>query len=75
MWCVTIQCTAAAWDAQGKVFKAIVAKYPAKPLMSKKMHGEDNRIMEFQLEDVSDAEALIDECTALDGFTGEFESL
>lgn len=75
MWCVTIQCSAEDWGIQGKVFKDVVANYPAALLSSKKMHGDDRRIMQYQLENVSDAEELTEACTTIPGFTAIFESL
>lgn len=75
MWRVIIQCSAESWRSQATAFHAIAAQYPATPLVSKKMKDDERRIMEFQLEDVSDAEAFQDDCLALEGFTATFESL
>ncbi len=75
MWLVTIYCSAESWRSDATTFNAIVAKYAAKPLSTKKMKDDERRIMEFQIEDVSDAEAFQDECMTLNGFTAQFESL
>jgi hypothetical protein len=75
MWRVTIQCSAEDWRIQSTAFKDLAAKYPGKLLSSKKMHGDDRRIMEYQIEDVNDAEEFTEECMTLPGFTALFESL
>lgn len=76
MWLVKIFCSAESWRTQASAFNAILAKYAAKPLTTKKMKDDERRIMEFQMEDVGEAEAFIDECGAtLSGFSGQFEAL
>jgi hypothetical protein len=75
MWRVTINCSADDWRIHGTAFKELIAKYPATLLSSKKMHGDERRIMEYQLEHVSDAEDLTEECGTIEGFTAVFESL
>jgi hypothetical protein len=75
MWQITINCSADDWRINGTAFKNLVAKYPATLLSSKKMHGDERRIMEYQIENVSDAEDFTDECMTLAGFTAAFESL
>lgn len=75
MWRVTIQCSDDSWRVQGATFKIIADKYPATLLSSKKMPGDDRRIMAYQLEDVSDAESFAEECSVLEGFVATFESL
>jgi hypothetical protein len=75
MWRVTIQCSDDTWRVQANAFKAIAEKYPGTLLSSKKMPGDDRRIMAYQIEDVSDAEAFAEECLSLEGFTAMFESL
>ena len=75
MWKITINCSADDWRINGTAFKDLVAKYPATLLSSKKMHGDERRIMEYQIENVSDAEDFTDECMTLTGFTVAFESL
>jgi hypothetical protein len=75
MWRVTIQCSDNSWRAQGAAFKLIADKYPATLLSSKKMPGDDRRVMAYQIEDVSDAEAFAEECSGLAGFVAMFESL
>jgi hypothetical protein len=75
MWRITIECSAEDWGINSKVFKDTAAKYPSTLLSSKKMHGDDRRIMEYQIEDVNDAEEFTEECTKIAGFTAVFESL
>ena len=75
MWVLMIKCSAASWDIHSKAFKVIADKYPATPLSSKKMKGDGERIMEYQLEDVNEVEDFMEECLTLDGFTASFESL
>jgi hypothetical protein len=75
MWRVTINCSAEDWRISGTAFKDIAAKYPATLLSSKKMHGDERRIMEYQIENVSDAEEFTDECMTLPQFVAIFESL
>ncbi|WP_414521278.1 hypothetical protein [Umezakia ovalisporum] len=48
--------------------------YQGECIASKKM-PDGTRIMEYKIEDVSDAEAFQEECANLPGFTAEFESL
>lgn len=75
MWRVTIECSEDSWRIHGKVFKTIAEKYPSTLLSSRKMPGDDRRVMSYQIEDVSDAEEFTDACLALSGFTAMFESL
>jgi hypothetical protein len=75
MWRVTIQCSDDNWRVHGGAFKTMVEKYPATLLSSKKMPGDDQRIMAYQLEDVSDAEDFVADCLRLSGFAAMFESL
>lgn len=75
MWRVTIQCSDDNWHIHATAFKTIAEKYPGTLLSSKKMPGDDRRIMSYQLEDVSDAEEFTEECQSLAGFTAMFESL
>jgi hypothetical protein len=75
MWRVTINCSAEDWRIHGTVFKELATKYPAILLSSKKMHGDERRIMEYQIENVSDAEEFTEECSQIPGFTSIFESL
>jgi len=42
-------------------------------LLKKMPDGQ--RLMEYKIEDVSDAEAFQDDCLRLEGFTATFESL
>ncbi|MGB3518488.1 MAG: hypothetical protein WBA43_18670 [Elainellaceae cyanobacterium] len=75
MWRVIIQCSADSWRDHAVAFKAIAAQYSETPLASKKMKDDERRIMEFQVESVSDAEDFMEECLALEGFTATFEAL
>jgi hypothetical protein len=75
MWRVIIQCSAESWRNDATAFNAIAANYPGIPIASKKMKEDDRRIMEYQLEQVSDAEDFVEACSALDGFTATFEAL
>lgn len=75
MWRLIIQCSAESWRNYATSFNAIAAKYPATPLASKKMQGDGRRIMEYQLENVNDAEEFMEDCMTLDGFNATFEAL
>jgi hypothetical protein len=75
MWRVTIQCSDASWKVLATAFKTLVEQYPTTLISSKKMPGDDRRIMAYQLEDVSEAEEFTEECLKLAGFTAMFESL
>jgi hypothetical protein len=75
MWRITIECSAEDWGISSKIFKDMATRYPSTLLSSKKMYGDDRRIMEYQIEDVSDAEEFTDECLTIPGFTAVFESL
>jgi outer membrane protein assembly factor BamD (BamD/ComL family) len=75
MWRIIIQCSAESWRNHAKDFEAIASQYPATPLSSKKMKDDERRILEYRLENVSDAEEFVEACTTLDGFSGTFESL
>lgn len=70
-----MQCSADSWKAHSTEFKAIAANYASVPLASKKMRDDERRIMEYQIENVSDAEEFVDACLQLDGFTAAFEAL
>jgi hypothetical protein len=75
VWQVTIQCSDNSWRLHSTAFKAIAASYPGTLLSSKKMPGDDRRIMSYQLTDVSDAEEFTAACLGIEGFTALFESL
>ncbi|WP_310486770.1 hypothetical protein [Chamaesiphon sp. VAR_69_metabat_338] len=75
MWRVTINCSAEDWRIHGAAFKELATKYPASLLSSKKMHGDERRIMEYKIEQVSDAEDFTDACLTIPGFSALFESL
>lgn len=74
MWRVIIQCSAEAWRSHATAFNAMAAKYAGTPIASKKMQDDERRLMEYQLEHVSDAEEFVEECMTLDGFTAIFEA-
>lgn len=75
MWRVIIQCSAESWTQYATAFNAIATNYAATPLASRKMKDDQRRIMEYQIEGVSEAEDFMAECTALEGFTATFEAL
>ncbi|MBD1913324.1 MULTISPECIES: hypothetical protein [unclassified Leptolyngbya] len=75
MWRVIVQCPAESWRQYATEFKAIAEKYSSTPLASKKMKDDERRIMEYQIENVNEAEEFIEECVALEGFTATFEAL
>jgi hypothetical protein len=75
MWRVIIQCSAESWANHAAAFKAIAARYPGEAIASKKMKGDERRIMEYRVEGVSDAEEFVEECGALEGFVATFEAL
>jgi hypothetical protein len=75
MWRITINCSAESWDLHGKTFKTIAEKYQGTPLSTKKMKDDQRRIMEYQIDDVTEAEEFTEECLTLSGFTAFFESL
>jgi len=75
MWLVTITCSAEAWKRDSAKFLAIASKYAGIPVSSKKMKADGDRIMQYELEDVGDAEAFEEECATLPDFTAMFESL
>jgi hypothetical protein len=72
---VIIECSAESWRQHATAFKAIAERYPATAIASKKMKDDERRIMEYQVEGVSDAEDLIAECETLSGFSARFEAL
>jgi hypothetical protein len=75
MWRVAIRCSGEDWALQGVAFKAIAEKYNGNLISSKKMKGDEQRIMEYQIEDVSDAEDFVAEAMTIPGFAAFFESL
>ena len=48
--------------------------YEAELIGSQKM-PDGTRIMGYKMEDISDVETFIDDCTKFPGFTADFESL
>ncbi len=74
MWLVIISCSGDAWKRYAVEFKAIADKYPGTCTSSKKM-PDGQRLMEYKIEDVGDAEAFQDDCLNLEGFSARFESL
>ncbi|MBD2461832.1 hypothetical protein H6G89_12310 [Oscillatoria sp. FACHB-1407] len=75
MWRVIIQCSAEGWRKNATAFNAIADKYSGTPISSKKMKDDERRIMEYQIENVSDAEDFVADCLTLEDFTATFESL
>lgn len=75
MWRVIISCSADSWKLYASEFLQIADKYPGVPISSKKMRSDGERIMEYQVEDVSDAESFQEDCLSLPGFTATFEAL
>jgi len=74
MWRVSITCSGDAWKQNGSNFKNIADKYQGDCITSKKM-PDGARIMEYKIEDVSDAESFQDDCAKFPGFSAQFESL
>jgi hypothetical protein len=75
MWRVIIGCSAESWRKLAPEFNAIAKNYASMPIASKKMKDDERRIMEYQIENVSDAEDFVEACMTLEGFTASFESL
>jgi hypothetical protein len=75
MWRVTIQCSDDSWRFHGAAFKVMADKYPGTLISSKKMPGDDRRIMSYQIEDVSDAEDFVADCLQMEGLAAMFEAL
>jgi hypothetical protein len=74
MWRVNITCSGDAWKLYATDFKAIADKYQGELISSKKT-PDGTRIMAYKIEDVSDVEALQEDCANFAGFTTDFESL
>ncbi|MGJ3248356.1 MAG: hypothetical protein ACFE0I_20030 [Elainellaceae cyanobacterium] len=75
MWRVIIQCSAESWRNHAKAFNAVAENHAATPISSKKMKDDERRLMEYQVETVSEAEEFVEECLTLEGFTATFEAL
>ncbi|MDX2216494.1 MAG: hypothetical protein SFY66_24745 [Oculatellaceae cyanobacterium bins.114] len=75
MWRVIIQCSAEGWRKHATTFNAIASKYSGTPISSKKMKDDERRIMEYQIDSVSDAEDFVADCLTLENFTATFEAL
>jgi hypothetical protein len=73
MWLVNVTCSSDAWKRSAVEFKTMTDKYQGDCISSKRM-PDGTRIMEYKIEDVSDAEAFQDECASLAEFTAYFES-
>jgi hypothetical protein len=71
---ITITCSGEAWKQSAIDFKSMADKYQADSISSKKMPN-GTRIMEYKVEDFSNAEAFQQDCASLAGFTADFESL
>lgn len=74
MWLVNITCSNDAWKRYATEFTAIADKYQGTCVSSKKM-PDGTRLMQFKIEDVSDAEAFQGDCASFAGFTADFESV
>jgi len=74
MWQVNIICDGEAWKRHGADFKNLIANYESELIVSKKM-PDGQRIMGYKIEDISDAESLIEDCDQFAGFSANFESL
>jgi hypothetical protein len=74
MWRVSITCSGDAWKQNASNFKNLADKYQSDCITSKKM-PDGTRVMEYKIEDVSDAESFQDDCANFPGFTARFESL
>jgi len=48
---------------------------PRNRVSTRKMKADGDRIMQYEVEDVGDAEAFEEECAALPDFSAMFESL
>ncbi|MBD2667164.1 hypothetical protein B6N60_04334 [Richelia sinica FACHB-800] len=74
MWRINITCSGEAWKHHGAAFKAMAEKYQGECISSKKK-PDGTRIMEYKVEDVSDAESFQEDCQNFSGFLADFESL
>jgi hypothetical protein len=74
MWQVNIVCDGEAWKQHDVNFKMLIANYESELIVSKKM-PDGQRIMGYKIEDISDAESLIEDCAKFAGFSADFESL
>ena len=74
MWHIIINCSAEGWTRYNQEFRAIADRYPELKLVTKKMKDDERRIMEGDFDDVDDAEAFTEACSALDGFIATFEA-
>lgn len=74
MWLVTISCSDESWRNQANTFNALASRYSAPTPITKKML-DGRRTMEYQLEDIGDAEALQEECMQLEGFKAQMEAM
>lgn len=74
MWHIIINCSAEGWTRYNQDFRAIADRYPELKLSTKKMKDDERRIMEGDFDDVDDAEAFVEACSGLEGFTATFEA-
>ena len=74
MWRVNIRCSGDDWKMSGADFKALTEIYEA-VLIGSQIMPDGTRIMGYKMEDISDVETFIDDCTKFPGFTADFESL
>lgn len=73
MWQVNVTCSGEAWKLYAADFKAMIEKYTYELVVSKKLPNEQ-RIMGYKIEDVSDAESFVEDSIKFPGFTADFES-
>lgn len=74
MWRINVRCNGDAWKQSGAAFKTMTENYPVELIGSQKMPDE-TRIMGYKMEDISEVETFIEDCTKFPGFTADFESL
>ena len=74
MWRVNVICSGEAWKQYGAEFKTMLETYSYALIASKKLPNEQ-RIMGYKIEDISEVESFIEDCTKFAGFTADFESL
>ncbi|EAZ93157.1 hypothetical protein [Crocosphaera chwakensis] len=74
MWRVNVHCNGDAWKQSGADFKTMTENYQLELIGSQKMPDE-TRIMAYKMDDISEVETFIEDCTKFSGFTADFESL
>ncbi|MEL4896313.1 hypothetical protein [Crocosphaera sp. Alani8] len=74
MWRVNVRCDGDSWKQSGAEFKTMTENYQLELIGSQKMPN-GIRIMAYKMDDISEVETFIENCTIFPGFTAEFESL